>query len=96
MRLAESVEGTTDVDGMLDRMSPQLFDEWRAKSLIEPLGLEKVAHVLTKIGLALAPDASVSDFMPWVDFDVERSGEVSPEQAAALFRALGARSGNHR
>ncbi len=38
--LARTVEGTTDVDGMLDRMTPEQFNEWFVMFKIRPWGIE--------------------------------------------------------
>ena len=40
MRLARTVEHTTDVDGMLQRMGREQFNEWLAEFCIEPWGIE--------------------------------------------------------
>ncbi len=72
MRLAEHVERTTDVDGMLDRMTPEQFDEWCAKDKIEPIGhatrcLGLIAHLLwnTVSSEEVAPEVC----MPWMKYD---------------------------
>jgi len=38
MHLARTVEHTTDVDGMLECMTPEQFDEWHRLYLDEPWG----------------------------------------------------------
>jgi hypothetical protein len=38
--LARTVAHTVDVDGMLDGMTPQQFDEWMAMFTIRPWGIE--------------------------------------------------------
>jgi hypothetical protein len=40
LRLARTVEHTTDVDGMLKRMTREQFNEWMAEFCIEPWGIE--------------------------------------------------------
>ena len=45
MRLAAHVEHTTDVDGMLDTMTPQQFAEWQAFDQLEPLGDLSLIHI---------------------------------------------------
>ncbi len=40
MFLARTVEHTVDVDGMLNRMDPILFEKWAAMYRIHPWGLE--------------------------------------------------------
>jgi hypothetical protein len=42
MKLARTVEHTVDVNGMLDRMTPEQFNEWLAEYKIEPWGIEPV------------------------------------------------------
>jgi len=44
MKLARTVAHTTDVDGMLDSMTPQQFSEWLAMYTIEPWGVELVSE----------------------------------------------------
>ena len=73
MRLAEYVEHTVDVDGMLDRMSTKQFDEWCAKDAVEPIGLESVRAILAQMAMIISNFAGVkmeaTDFMPWVEVD---------------------------
>ena len=73
MRLAEYVAHTTDVDGMLDRMTTKQFDEWCAKDAVEPIGEEKTRIILGMIGIILARFAGANlterDFTPWVELD---------------------------
>lgn len=40
MILARTVANTIDVDGMLDSMTPQQFDEWMTAYIIRPWGIE--------------------------------------------------------
>ena len=58
---------------MLDSMSPQQFDEWIAKDLIEPIG--HVNQMAGFIAYAIAAymggkdaEAKPVDFMPWLRF----------------------------
>jgi hypothetical protein len=84
MRLAEYVAHTTDVDGMLDRMSTKQFDEWCAKDAVEPIGLESVRAILAQMAMIVANFAGVkmtaADFMPWVKTDKE----ISPDSLKPL------------
>lgn len=80
MRLAEYVEHTTDVDGMLDGMSTKQFDEWCAKDAVEPIGLESVRAILAQMAMIVANFAGVkmaaADFMPWVKIDEDLTQEA--------------------
>jgi hypothetical protein len=71
LRLAEHVEHTTDVDGMLDNMTPGQFAEWCAKDLVEPIGHD--TQMLSLIAFMLANYMGVEDmkpehYMPWVKY----------------------------
>jgi hypothetical protein len=44
MFLARTVEHTTDVDGMLARMTPEQFKRWVAMYSIRPWGVEMQAE----------------------------------------------------
>ena len=90
-RLAEFVEGTTDVDGMLDRMTPEQFQEWCAKDEVEPIGYS--SRMLGMIGFMLATymagessDVNANDFMPWEKFAPE--AKPQNQQAAAIIRSV--------
>lgn len=81
MRLAEHVAHTTDVDGMLDSMTPKQFDEWCAKDAVEPIGTEATRMVLGMIGVSMlasmgCSDAQLSWFLPWVK-EKEEKEEVT-------------------
>jgi len=71
------VEHTVDVDGMLDRMSPELFDEWCAKDEVEPIGYSSRMLGLIAFQLAAymagekAKDVDGEDFMPWTKYQTE-------------------------
>jgi hypothetical protein len=72
MRLAEHVAGTVEVDAMLDRMTPEQFDEWAAKDLIEPIGYQSqmlgfIAYLLHVWIASGESELSATDFMPWMD-----------------------------
>ena len=70
LRLAEHVAGTTDVDGMLDSMTPEQFQEWCIKDQIEPIGYQSQAlgliAWLIHSYLASDSDATPETFMPWL------------------------------
>ena len=87
LRLAEHVEKTTDVDSMLDSMSPQQFDEWAAKDLIEPIG--HVNQMAGFIAYAIAAymggknsESDPIDFMPWLRF---AQNDTTDNAAAKAF-----------
>ena len=69
MRLAHHVECTTDVDGMLDRMTPEQFSEWEAYDTIQPID-----HTPDMLGLiAWMISSYISEepverewYMPWL------------------------------
>ena len=90
MRLAEHVAHTTDVDGMLDSMTPQQWIEWQAKDLIEPIGLDSVSGVLAKIGEMISAymgsNLTQRDFMPWLP-KVETQQAMNPSESAKLLTA---------
>ena len=79
LRLAEHVAHTVDVDGMLDSMTHEQFDEWRLKDQIEPIGSEATRNILGLIGLIIAQFAGaksieLTHFLPWLEFvDEEQS-----------------------
>lgn len=90
LRLAEHVAKTTDINGMLDSMSPQQFDEWCAKDLIEPIGGSRtiellLAKVCQMVAGALGVELTISDLMPWCQPARERA--LSPRQSAAAITA---------
>lgn len=72
MRLAEYVEGTLDVDGMMSRMSIDQFNEWCAKDRIEPIGQEATRQTLAMLGVTVAQlggckqEPELRWFMPWL------------------------------
>jgi len=75
MRLAEHVAHTTDVDGMLESMSPEQFDEWCAKDAVEPIGYasQTLGMIVHLIYSYMTHDSSVdpSMFMPWTKHQSE-------------------------
>jgi hypothetical protein len=92
MRLAEHVAHTVDVDGMLDSMSPEQFDEWCAKDIIEPIGNAATHHVLALIGVTIAQVNGVKDvkleyFMPWLKPDKQAARSKHGSQSEAQMQA---------
>lgn len=91
-RLAEHVAHTTDVDGMLDAMTPQQFAYWMAKDLIEPIGTRATADILSKIGQLIAglTGAKIEDkdFRPWAK-TVSDEALSSDEAGKAIKSILG-------
>lgn len=89
MRLAEHVEGTTDVDGMLESMTVEQFDEWAAKDMIEPVGYQ--SQMLGLIGWylygALNTDGELKpeDFMPWLRYHKQKADNAG---ARAFLKGL--------
>lgn len=88
-RLAEHVAHTTDVDGMLDQMTPQQFTYWRAKDAIEPIGSGAVTYILSKIGQLVAAlsgnQLSDVDFRPWAKTPEDKP--LSPAESAKAISA---------
>lgn len=86
-RLAEHVEKTTDVFGMLDRMSPEVFEAWAAKDQIEPVGYS--SQMLGMIGylmqayMSKEPESvQIGHFMPWLK---EQANKPRNADAKALL-----------
>ena len=90
MRLAEHVAHTTDVDGMLDAMTPEQWMEWQAKDIIEPIGLNSVSGILAKIGELISAymgsKLNQRDFMPWLP-KVKKTDALKPAEAATMVTA---------
>lgn len=85
LRLAEHVAHTTDVDAMLDLMTPESFEEWCLKDQVEPIGNSGTWSILALIGVTVAQAAGaknmkVEHFMPWYE-----AGK--PRQSAEQMRA---------
>lgn len=94
MRLAEHVEGTVDVDGMLSQMTPKQFCEWIAKDRIEPIGHSGTQEVLALFATMIAaflgaPDVTPNQFLHWRR--PEKPKEVSHELAIAALQMIGAK-----
>ena len=88
MRLAEHVAKTTDVDGMLDSMTPQQWIEWQAKDRIEPIGNNGACLILARIGELLAAfmgsEMRQRDFMPWLPKQKKQVMSVAQSRDAIL------------
>jgi len=88
MRLAENVAHTVYVDAMLEAMTPEQFDEWHAKDLIEPIGSRSVTYVLSLLGEIIATylgcDMKAADFTPWV---IQPETSVTPNESGILITA---------
>lgn len=93
MRLAEHVEHTTDVDGMLDRMTPQQFDEWVVKDRIEPIGYATEMLSLIAYMMACYMKAEDSepvkheDFAPWIKYRPKQDQQET-QQARTMMRSI--------
>ena len=71
MRLAEHVAHTTDVDGMLESMTPEQFNEWCAKDAVEPIGYQSqalgmIAHLIHSY--MSQGEGEAEQFMPWMKY----------------------------
>ena len=69
MRLAEHVAGTVHVDEMLESLTPDQFNEWCAKDIVEPIGYQSQAlgMIVYMIHSYLSEDAQDAEvFMPWL------------------------------
>ena len=75
LRLAEHVEHTTDVSGMLQTMSCDQFDEWCAKDRIEPIGhgQRMLGLIAYMIGCYLGKSDELKPelFIPWINKDAD-------------------------
>lgn len=92
MRLARHVVGTLDVDGMLDQITPEQFEEWVAYDELEPIShqTEMLALIAWRLEGWLwaqakdGPSPKLEQFMPWL-----RGLQNRPQnqQAKNLMRA---------
>jgi len=88
------VAHTTDVDGMLSRMSHAQFDEWCAKDLIEPIGSRGTNHILTRLAMLIAgylgqDDAKPEAFAWWLKDKTDST--VDDSVAIAALELTGAK-----
>lgn len=93
IRLAEYVAKTTDVDGMLNSMTSQQFDEWCAKDLIEPIGTPYgLADLIAKIGVMIAAmgghEVTESNFAAWYPAKTQTQELTRKESAVVLTAHL--------
>ena len=80
--LAEHVEKTVDVDGMLDRMSPEVFEEWCVRDQIMPIGYQTklMAHITFLLANYFSEEPiAAGDLMPWLEFE----NVMKPQNAKA-------------
>ena len=81
MRLARYVVGTLDVDGMLDQISPDQFEEWCVYDELEPLShqtdmLSGLAWDVSRWLYAQSDGSSTPElrqYMPWLPEQEQRS-----------------------
>jgi hypothetical protein len=91
MRLAEHVAKTTDVDGMLDSMTPAQLDEWTAKDLIEPVGYQSqmlgfLAYMVFAWVGGSESEAKPSDFMPWLKY--KKTNDINNAAAMQMIASV--------
>ena len=95
MRLAEHVAHTTDVDAMLEAMSPAQFLEWCAKDQIEPIGHAGTHEILAQIACMIATWLGAKDVDPWSykwwQERPKKQAEDSVEAAVMALEMIGAR-----
>lgn len=84
------MEHTADVDGLLERLSPEVMDGWEAFDALEPIGTGRLFDILADIGCAVAASKGVEvsreTFLTWLKA-VERE-PTGKEQLATLRRSL--------
>ena len=92
MRLAEHVAHTTDVDGMLESMSPEQFREWCAKDQIEPIGYQSQALgmicYLIHSYLCSSSDLTIDTFMPWLKHLPAPTAKSQNDKAKQLLKQV--------
>ena len=96
MRLAEHVEHTTDVDGMLDRMTPEQFNEWCAKDLVEPIGYQTqmlglIAWIIHSYTASDGDTLENADFMPWLKYATKRDN--GNDAARQMLKSMASAAG---
>jgi len=99
LRLAEHVAHTTDVDGMLEQMTPAQFIEWQAKDLAEPIGHAGTHEILAQIAALITnymTGGKAEPVDPW-HFHWWRERPPEPEATVdtmfAALEMLGAKRG---
>ena len=83
---------TVDVDGMLDSMTHDQFDEWCAKDIVEPIGHGGTHDILARIGVMLAAfmgskNVDETLFKPW---EKEASEPVAKSDSIPQMMSLAA------
>jgi hypothetical protein len=87
--LAEYVEHTTDVDGMLDRMTPEQFDEWCLRDQIIPIGYQTkmTAYLAWMLANYFSDEPVKPDtLMPWLRF--ENTDRPQNEKARQMLKSV--------
>ena len=87
------MQKTVDVDGMLDGMTHEQFNEWVAKDIIEPIGCDGTNSILAKIGVLIAAfmgnkDITMQTFKHW---EPEQDAEVSEDVLFQCLETVGGR-----
>lgn len=92
---------TVHVDEMLDGMTPDQFEEWRAKDLVEPIGHAGTHEILSMIGALIASYLGSKDgdsnpidqwfFKWWQERPPEPEGTI--EGMFAALEMIGAKRG---
>ena len=90
--------GTLDVDGMLDSITPEQFDEFIAFNRVEPCGSDSTVEVLATFAASVArmmgnDEVTPEMFAPWRLKPVEK--KASPKAVRSLLEGL-ARGGTRR
>lgn len=68
---------TTDIDGMLEQMTPEQFEEWCEIDSVEPIGQPKMlALIAYQLTCALSDEKpDPHEFMPWLQYQPEPADE---------------------
>jgi len=83
------VAKTTDVDGMLDSMSPTQFLEWCAKDLIEPIGHSGTHELLAQLASMLAGFLGMKEVTPWTFLHWKQKPDEKPVEHEVAAQFLG-------
>ena len=71
-------------------MDPDQFDEWVAFFRLEPLGFEKLYHVLSLVGSAASGAFSGKPLPPHLFIPGAKEHEQSPEEQIAICSVIAA------